>query len=119
AGGQRLERIALGVPHAAVEDVDVTRTVMALRDVALEVGVTDGMVLDLDGQALLARTQRGPLGDRPALETAVHLQAEVVVARSRVVQLDDEDRAPAALARGRDVARFRGFAEAALAGVLA
>src|SRR5690606_14175343 len=115
----RFQRIALGIPDAAVEDVDVAGAVVPLRNIAFEVGVADGVVLDLDRETFLACTQGRPLGHGPAPEAAVQLQAEVVVARPRMVQLDDEDRPPAALARRRDVARFRGFAEAALAGVLA
>src|SRR5690606_3172896 len=46
------------------------------------------MVLDVDGEALLARHQAGALGDRPALQHAVHLQAQVVVQPPRRVLLD-------------------------------
>ena len=50
------------------------------------------MVLDVDGQVALARLERDALGDGPARERAVALEAEVVVEPPRVVALHDEDR---------------------------
>jgi hypothetical protein len=48
------------------------------------------MVLDMDGEPLLARHQARALGDGPALEHFVELEAEIVVQPARRVLLDDE-----------------------------
>src|SRR5690606_6854299 len=50
--------------------------------------VVQRVVLDMDGQALLAGHQARPLGDGPALEDAIHLQAQVVVQAACRVLLD-------------------------------
>jgi hypothetical protein len=50
------------------------------------------VVLDVDGEVLLARLERDALRHGPARERAVPLEAEVVVQPARVVALDDEDR---------------------------
>ena len=78
---------------AAVPDDDRAGAVVAWRDHALEVGVLDRVVLDVDGQALLFRAHRRPLRHRPALEHPVHLEAQVVVEAPRRVLLDDEQSA--------------------------
>ena len=48
------------------------------------------MVLHLDRQALVVRVERGAAGDRPRLEHAVQLQAQVVVQPGGIVLLDHE-----------------------------
>src|SRR5690606_32783028 len=82
-------------------------------------GVVERMVLDLDREAALAEPVGRALGHGPALERAVHLQAEVVVPGAGVVELHHEDRALAAAGTRGGVVGFRGLAEAALACVLA
>src|SRR5215217_1610992 len=59
-------------------------------DHALEVAVGERVVLDLDGEPLLARIGRRPLRNRPRLQHAVDLEPEVVVQRRRRVLVDDE-----------------------------
>jgi hypothetical protein len=76
---------------AAVPDLDRTGAVLPLRDLALEARVLERVVLDVDGEVLLARLERHALRHRPARERAVTLEAEVVVEPPRVVALDDED----------------------------
>ena len=66
--------------------------VLALRDLALEGGVVERVVLDVDGERALAGLERHALRHRPARERAVALEAEVVVEPPGVVALDDEDR---------------------------
>src|SRR5207248_3221544 len=61
-------------------------------DLALEAPVLERMVLDVDGEVLLARLERNALRHRPRGEDAVALEAEVVVKPPRVVPLHDEDR---------------------------
>ena len=80
--------IAPVVPHD-----DGAGTVVVLRDDALEVGVLERVVLDVDGQALDLGPERRALGDCPALEHPGHLQAEVVVEAPGGVLLDDEEAA--------------------------
>src|SRR5205814_6207582 len=81
---------------AVVPDLDGAGAVLPLRDLALEARVLERMVLDVDGEMLLARLERHALRHRPARERAVALEAEVVVEAPRVVALDDEDRLLAA-----------------------
>src|SRR5690606_18156860 len=100
AGGQRFQRIAVAGPVAVVEHVDMAGAVVARGDVALEGSVLQRVVLDLDGQPLLARAQRRPFRHSPAPERTVDLEPEVVMARTRMVQLDDEDRAMSGRTRG-------------------
>ena len=80
--------IASVVPHD-----NGAGAVVVLRDHALEVGVLERVVLDVDGQALDLRPERRPLGDRPALEHPGHFQAKVVVQAPGGVLLDDEQMA--------------------------
>src|SRR5262249_26031485 len=81
------------LPGAAVPEEDGAAAVLALRDDPLEVAVVDGVVLDVDGEALLAGVEARPLGHRPALQDPVELEAEVVVEAAGVVLLDDEGEA--------------------------
>src|SRR6185503_119410 len=76
-------------------------------DDALEVRVLDGMVLDVDGQPLLLGLERGPLGNSPALQDTVHLQAHAVVQATGGVLLDDEHPALAAAGRTEGLGRAR------------
>ena len=77
---------------AAVPDLDRARAVLALRDHPLERRVRERVVLDVDGQVLLAGLERDALGHGPARERATALEPEVVVEPRGVVALDDEDR---------------------------
>src|SRR5207249_9509909 len=74
----------------AVPDDRRPRAVAALGDHTLEVGVLEGMVLDVDGQALLAVADRRALGHRPAREHAVDLEPQIVMEPPRRVLVDDE-----------------------------
>src|SRR6476659_8067442 len=76
---------------AAVPDLDRPGAVLALRDLPLEVGVLDRMVLNVDGEVLLARLQRDALRHSPGRERPVPFEPEVVVQPARIVALDDED----------------------------
>ena len=88
--GARILR--LGRPVAPmIPDDDGARAVVVLRDHALELGVLEGVILDLHGQALDLRTDRRALRDGPALEHPVHLQTEVVVEPPGGMLLDDEE----------------------------
>jgi hypothetical protein len=50
------------------------------------------MILDGDGEALLARIGRGAPRHRPRFQHAIHLDAKVEMMRARLVLLDHEDR---------------------------
>ena len=85
---------------AAVPDLDRAGAVLARGDLALERRVVERVVLDVHGEVALPGLERDALGDGPARERAVALEAEVVVEPARVVALHDEDRArPAGRAR--------------------
>jgi hypothetical protein len=55
---------------------------------ALEVAIGEGVIFDVNGQALVRGIEAGSLGDRPAFEGAVHLKTEVVMKPSCRVLLD-------------------------------
>ena len=86
---------------ARVPDLDRAGAVLAFRDLAVERRVLERMVLDVDGEMLLAGLERDALRDRPARERAVPLETEVVVQPAGIVTLDDEDRLLPTLARRR------------------
>ena len=48
-------------------------------DHALEVGILDGVILDVHGQTLLVGADRRTLGNGPTLQDAAHLQPQVIV----------------------------------------
>ena len=104
---------------AAIPDDGRSRAVAALGDHALEVGVFDGMVLDVDRQPPLAVPDRWALGHRPAHEHTVDLEPQIVVEPPRRVLVDDEQvagrRPPVAerLGRPRGVALVPVLVEAA------
>ncbi len=93
---ERLLRLARAVPAVVPHD-DRARSVVAGGDDALEVAVLDRVILDVHREPLLLRVPRRSLGHRPALEHAVHLEAQVVVQAPRGVLLHHEE----APARGR------------------
>ena len=104
-------------PCAAIEEGDVTAAVVPFRDVAFEPGVVERMVLHLDRHALHGRVEARAFRHRPTLQGVAYLQAEVVVAMARMVQLHDEDRTRAcAIARSPD--RLRRRIELALASIV-
>ena len=68
------------------------------------------MVLDVDGQALFLGLQRGPLGHRPALQHAVHLQTNVVMQAPGSVLLNDEQATVATTPGAEGLGRALGIA---------
>jgi hypothetical protein len=88
-----LDGIALALlwgPGAAVPEEDGAAAVLPLGDDPLEATVIQRMVLDVDGQALLAGIEARPLGHGPAPQHAFHLQPEVVVQARGVMALHHE-----------------------------
>ena len=86
----RARVVADGRPGAAVPEQHGAAAVLPLGDDPLEAAVVDRVVLDVDGQPLLAGVEARPLGHGPAPQHALHLQPEVVVQAGRGVFLDDE-----------------------------
>jgi bifunctional non-homologous end joining protein LigD len=78
--------VGAGVPH------DHRALAVAVADPSLVVGVRQLVVLDLDGQPLLARVERRALRHRPGHQDAVDLESHVEVQRRGIVALDDEER---------------------------
>ena len=112
-------RIAMRDPLALVPDDHRTGAVLALGDDALERGVVERVVLDMDGQPLLRRVEARPARHRPAPQHAVMLQPEIVVQPRRIVLLDDEDAAGRLRRRAALLAaRLAGGAEIALGVIL-
>jgi hypothetical protein len=104
------ELVGSGVP-----DLDRSGAVLALRNLALEAGVVEWMILDVDGEVLLAGLERDALRNGPGRERAVALEPEVVVETPRVVPLDDEcGRAPGSPARRERLRRPLRFALASV-----
>src|SRR5205823_8312675 len=63
--------------------------VLSFGDDAFEGTVLDGMIFDLDGEALDGGIEAGALRDGPAFQDAVQFQAEIVVKPTGVVLLYD------------------------------
>src|SRR5262245_7125109 len=104
-------RITLGRPAAAIPDDDATRTVFAVRDLALEFGVIERVILGAHGEPLVGRQQAWAARDGPALQHAIQLEPQVVVQSARVVLVHDEQVAGAPLERA---ARLLGTREITL-----
>ena len=108
---QPAHRVALGLPAAAVPDDHLAAAVLALRDLALEVGIVERMVLDVHRQPLVAGHQARAAGDGPARQRVADLEAEVVVQPPRRVLLHHEG---VAVAAAVGPGRLVGGAEVAL-----
>ncbi|MNM83741.1 hypothetical protein D3C81_958090 [compost metagenome] len=112
-------RIFFGDPHTTVPDNHVTGAIMAFGDLPFEVGVVQRVVFDVHGQAPDLWVQRRALGDGPAFQGTVQLQAKVVVQVAGVVFLDAVLQGVGGFfALGMATHRFRGGVEIALARVL-
>ena len=99
--------------RARIPDLDRARPVLALGDLALEARVVERVVLYMDGEVALAGLEWHALRHRPGKKNAVALEPEVVVEPTRVVTLNDEDRALRALLPAPE--RLRGLLLVALA----
>ena len=84
---------------AAIPDLDGAGSVLSCRDLALEVGVVERVILDVHRQMPLPGLLRDPLRHRPAGERPVALEPQVVVQPSCGMALHDEDGRPTALSR--------------------
>src|SRR2546429_379706 len=80
----------LGGPGAAIPEHDEAGAV-AFGNHAFELAVREWMILDVHGEPLRLRIERGTLGDRPRQQHAVVLEPEVVVQMARQMLLDAEE----------------------------
>ena len=80
---------------ASVPDLNGAGAVLAGRDLALEVGVGERVILDVNREMAFAWLEWNPLRDGPARKSAVALEAEVVVQTPRGMALDDEPQSTA------------------------
>ena len=88
----RLARVlaGLGDPAPAIPQHHRAAAIFALWDSAFKGAVIQRVILGAHGEALVVRVEAGALGNRPAFQDPVHLQAEVPVQARSVVLLDDE-----------------------------
>src|ERR1700733_6906394 len=78
-------------PRSIVPHDDRAAAVFAFGDRALEIGVFQRMVFDLDGEALLPGVQARAASPSAAFEDPVQREAEVVMQSGRIMLLDDKD----------------------------
>ena len=83
-------RVLDGNPAPEVPDDHGPRPVVPLGNHALEVRVLDRMVLDVHGEPLLGRVERGALRHRPGEQHAAPFEPQVVVEPARGVLLHHE-----------------------------
>src|SRR5690606_28932645 len=87
---QAFMRIAEGLPGGLIPEHYGTAPVFAFGNGAFEPTIIEGMILDMDRQALVGGVGRGSLGDGPALEHTVEFEPEIIVEPRRVVFLHDK-----------------------------
>lgn len=88
--------VAVLPPVAGIPEENGARAVASLGNDSLEVRVIEGVILDLDGEPLLAWIEAGTLRNGPAQKDAVQLETEVVV-ETRGVMLVHYEQMPACL----------------------
>ena len=77
-------------PAAAVPQQHGAAAILALGDHPFEPAVIHGVVLDMNGEPLLAGIEAGTLRHRPALQDAIEFEAEIVMQAARGVLLYDK-----------------------------
>ena len=87
-------RIGDRLPSAAVPRLHLAAAILPGRDGAFEVGIIDGVVLDMDRHALICGIERRPLRHRPAPQHPAVFKPKVPVESRpvRCVLLHDEHR---------------------------
>ncbi len=93
-GSQAVGGLGFGLPRSPVPHDDVARSVLALRNDALEVQVLDRVILDMHRHASLAGIERRAARDRPRDQDAPDLQSNVVMQARGAMALDDKPTAP-------------------------
>ena len=85
-----LHRIAFWPPKPAIPDHDRAAAIFAFGDDPFEIAIIDGVILDMDGEALFLRIEARPFGHRPALEDAPKFKPEIVMQAPRGMLLNHE-----------------------------
>ncbi len=75
-----------------IPDGHCTGPILPFWNRARECGIGERVVFDLDGQTLVRRIRRGAFRNSPALEHALHFQAEIVMQSARMVLLHNKNR---------------------------
>ena len=109
-------RIAFGNPGATIPELHRAAAILALGNRAFEIAIVEWVILDLDGQALVVRIERGSARYRPGLEHAIEFEPEIVMQPRRIVALDDEAQ-PLPLRDSRFAGRLGGQAEVAFCAI--
>src|SRR6185437_6679251 len=81
--------VLLRLPGAAIPQHHRAAAILPLRNDAFELAVFERVILDMHREAFYLGVEARPLGDRPTLEHAVELEAEIVMEPGRVVLLDE------------------------------
>ena len=64
--------------------------ILPFRNGAFKIGIRYRMVLDLNGEMLLAVSVRQTLGQRPGFECSIHFKPQIVVQPGSILLLDDK-----------------------------
>src|SRR5262249_43149731 len=105
-----------GLPRPLVPQHHRAAAILALGDGAFEGGVVERMILGAHRETLHRRIGARRLGHRPALEHALHLDAEIIMLATRPMMLHDETAGALYSALRRPARRrFAGLGEIALA----
>ena len=85
--------VALGIaerfPRPLVPKHNGAAAILPLRNGPFEGAVVEGMILDMDGKALVFGIEAWSFGDRPAFEDAVQLKPEIIMKARRCVLLNE------------------------------
>lgn len=114
SGQPPLDRFSEGLPAPFVPQHDGAATVLARRDGPFKIGILQRMILDTDGERASFRIEAGALGNGPAQQHALMLQAKVEMQLPRGVLLDDETRCRRGGRIPTAAARFAGAGEVTL-----
>jgi hypothetical protein len=109
-----LLRIAVRPPSATIPDNHRAGTILALRNISLEIKVFDRVVLGADRKPLFAGREARAFGDRPAFQDSLHLEPQIVMQPARRVFLNHKF---SALAPDNRTCRLRSPGEVALSGI--
>ncbi|MNV22051.1 hypothetical protein D3C71_1130080 [compost metagenome] len=82
--------VAFRLPVAAIPEHHRTTAILALGNGAFEITIVERVILDLDGQPLVAGIEGWSSGHRPGFEYPIELEAKIVMQPSGVVLLDHE-----------------------------
>src|SRR6516225_7808498 len=112
----RRRRIGVGRdPGAAVPQQHRAAAILSFGNDPLKPAIIERVVLDLDGEPLLAGIEARAFWHRPALQHTIELETKIEMQASRLVFLNDKsERRRGLLARRRFTRRLRCLPEIAL-----